>query len=54
MTVVGKEDKRMIEALIKIAGSLFVGGIGLGMILICVLLITVLVKEILERIKSNT
>ena len=44
----------MVEALIKIAGSLFVGGIGLALTLASVLVIVVVVKEVLEYIKSNT
>jgi len=36
----------MIEALIKISGSLFVGGIGLLLIVVCLLLMIVLIKEV--------
>jgi len=39
----------MIEALIKIAGSLFIGGIGLLLILVCSLIVFVLVREIIDN-----
>ena len=42
----------MIEALIKITGSLFIGGIGLGLILVCTLIITVMIKEVISKIKE--
>jgi hypothetical protein len=38
----------MIDALIKISGSLFVGGLGLIMIIFSILITTVAVKEILN------
>ena len=39
----------MIDGLVKIAGSLFIGGLGLVMILIAFLVMVVLVKEILDK-----
>lgn len=44
----------MIEALIKICGSLFIGGIGLALILISVLVSIVFIKEIVEWVKDQT
>ena len=35
----------MIESLVKLAGSLLIGGLGLALILICVLFSIVLFKE---------
>tara|TARA_Y100001938_G_C8069258_1_gene422126 strand:- start:18 stop:140 length:123 start_codon:yes stop_codon:yes gene_type:complete len=39
----------MVEALIKIAGSLFVGGIGLALIVAATLIAFVLLKELVDR-----
>ena len=39
----------MIDGLMKICGALFIGGIGLCMILASVLLTTVLLKELIDR-----
>lgn len=39
----------MIDALMKVCGALFVGGIGLLMIVIATLVITVLIKEVIEK-----
>ena len=36
----------MVEALVKIAGSLLIGGLGLALILACVVFSIVLFKEI--------
>ena len=43
-----------MEIIIKLAGSLFIGGIGLLLILVCSVVIFVLLKEVLEYIKSNS
>lgn len=43
----------MVEAMIKIAGSLFIGGIGLVLILLCTLLLVVLVKECREQMRKG-
>ncbi len=43
----------MIEGLVKIAGSLLVGGIGLVLILIAVLLFCVLGKEVLQWLQDR-
>ena len=43
----------MVESLMKICGALFVGGIGLGLILICTMIGIVIIKEILERMESK-
>ena len=40
----------MVEILIKIAGSLFIGGIGLLLIIICTLVMVVLGKELITII----
>ena len=42
----------MVEALMKICGALFVGGIGLLLILICTM-IAIIIKESVQRIKEN-
>ena len=42
----------MIEGIIKIAGSLFVGGIGLLLILTCSLIMIVLFKEVHNQWKQ--
>ena len=42
----------MVEGLIKICGALFVGGIGLAMILVCTMIGIVIIKEIIERTKE--
>lgn len=39
----------MIDALMKVCGALFVGGIGLLMIVIATLVMTVLIKEVIEK-----
>jgi|TARA_Y100000296_G_C4939452_1_gene140679 hypothetical protein len=39
----------MIEGLIKIAGSLFIGGIGLVLILAVSLIFAVLCKELIDK-----
>ena len=43
----------MIDAIVKLAGSLFIGGIGLVMILVACLLAIVLVKELIHRYKDG-
>lgn len=43
----------MIEGLVKIAGSLFVGGIGLVLILLCVVVGYVLISEISNYMKER-
>ena len=43
----------MIDALVNLAGSLFIGGIGLIMILIACLVATVLIKELIDRYKNG-
>ena len=43
----------MTDFLIKISGSLFVGGLGLIMIVFSILIITVAVKEILSYIENK-
>jgi len=43
----------MIDAIVKLAGSLFIGGIGLLMILVVCLLTIVLVKELIHRYKDG-
>lgn len=43
----------MVEILIKIAGSLFIGGIGLLLIIICTLVMVVLGKELITIIKEK-
>ena len=43
----------MVEGLIKIAGSLFVGGIGLILILIAVLIFIVLGKEVIGWLQEK-
>lgn len=42
----------MVEALIKIAGSLFVGGVGLAMIVTLFLFLAILIKEIYSHLKG--
>jgi len=39
----------MVEALIKISGSLFIGGIGLALIVGATLIVFVILKEIVDR-----
>ena len=39
----------MVEALIKISGSLFVGGIGLALVVGATLIVAVLLKELIDR-----
>ena len=43
----------MIEGLVKIAGSLFVGGVGLLIILLCSVIGFVLIKELIEYMKER-
>ena len=43
----------MIDGLVKIAGSLFVGGIGLAIILLCSVIGFVLIKELIEYMKER-
>ena len=43
----------MVEAMIKIAGSLFIGGIGLVLILLCTLSLVVLVKECRDYVRRG-
>jgi hypothetical protein len=43
----------MIDAIVKLAGSLFIGGIGLLMILVVCLLTIVFVKELIHRYKDG-
>lgn len=44
----------MVEFLIKVSGSLFVGGLGLIMILFSLLIIAVIVREIVNYIEDKT
>ena len=39
----------MVDGIVKIAGSLFIGGIGLGLILVCTMVLIVIFKEFKER-----
>jgi hypothetical protein len=39
----------MVEALIKISGSLFIGGLGIGMILVFSMIGIVLIQELLKK-----
>jgi hypothetical protein len=43
----------MVEALMKICGALFVGGIGLLLILICTMIAIIIIKESVQRIKEK-
>ena len=43
----------MIEALVKLAGSLFIGGLGLMLILICTLVMVVIAREIITKVKEK-
>ena len=43
----------MVDFLIKISGSLFVGGVGLFMILACALFLIIAVKEIAGYIEDR-
>ena len=51
--ITAKKEKTMIEVLIKIAGSLFIGGMGLLLILICTLVMVVLGRELITIIKEK-
>jgi len=42
----------MMEAIIKLAGSLFIGGIGLLLILICSLIMLVIARELITKAKE--
>ena len=42
----------MMEAIIKLAGSLFIGGIGLLLILICSLSMLVIARELITKAKE--
>jgi len=44
----------MVEALIKIAGSLFIGGLGLIMIIVSVLIGAVLINVLFERWRNES
>ena len=43
----------MIQALVEIAGSLLIGGIGLALILICSILFMILGKEVLGWLRDR-
>ena len=43
----------MIEGLIKIAGSLFIGGIGLVLILISTLILVVIAREVVGWLQDK-
>jgi len=44
----------MIDAIVKLAGSLFVGGLGLAMVFFFMVLITVLSVEIVSKFKNRS
>ena len=39
----------MVEALMKICGALFLGGIGFALLVFCTIVVYILLKEIIDR-----
>ena len=43
----------MIEALMKICGAFFIGGIGLMLILVVTIIFVIIIKELIQHIKER-
>ena len=39
----------MVEALMKICGALFVGGIGFALLVFCTIIVYIIFKELIDR-----
>lgn len=43
----------MVEALMKISGALFVGGVGLGIIIISIIVGGVMIQSLIDKFKEE-